>query len=103
MSDFRIWQNLIYQWRTRRAERGREYQTKWSMVGGPLTSPLEVIKKSQTEIWGVPLPPNMIEEVQLHLLTSGKEKIENSLKKNLFKLFSFFQIEVVTFEKTYEN
>ena len=48
------------------------------MVGGPLTSPLEVIKKSQTEIWGVPLPPNMIEEVQHHLLTSGKEKIENS-------------------------
>ena len=74
------------------------------MVGGPLTSPLEVIKKTQTEIWGVPLPPKMIEEVQLYLLTSGKEKIENSKKKkNLFKLFSFFQIEVVTFEKTYEN
>ena len=55
------------------------------MVGGPFTNALEVIKKSQTEIWGVPLPPNMIEKVQLHLLTSGKEKIENSNKKNLFK------------------
>ena len=61
------------------------------MVGeGPLASPLEVIKKSQTEIWGVPLPPNMIEEVQLHLLTSGKEKIENSKKKKLVQTFFIF-------------
>ena len=60
------------------------------MVGDPLTSPLEVIKKSQPEIWGVPLPPNMIEEVQLHLLTSGKEKIENSGKKKLVQTFFIF-------------
>ena len=60
------------------------------MVGGPLTSSLEIIKKSQTEIWSVPLPPDMIEEVQLHLLTSGKEKIENSNKKKLVQTFFIF-------------
>ena len=38
--------------------------SKWSWTpphhggGGPLASPLEVIKKSQTEIWGVPPPPS---------------------------------------------
>ena len=43
--------------------------------GGPLVSSFEVIKKYQTEIWGVPPTHTMVWGVQLHLLTSGN--IEN--------------------------
>jgi len=43
--------------------------------GGPFTCPLEVIKKSQTEIWGGPPPPWWGGD-QLHLLTSGKRAIQ---------------------------